>query len=94
MWMLLGLAAMLVTAVNLYLFARGKDYKIAMAIGLSLTLLTMCAEYSMVAGWVIAGDWGALEDVVPYIEKPLWFLSIASILLNTAPIFLERKFRK
>jgi hypothetical protein len=33
-------------------------------------------------------------DVVPTMEKALWFLTIVSILLNIAPILLELKNKK
>jgi hypothetical protein len=90
MWMVLGLIAIAATILNLFLYFSGKDYKVAMALGLSFTALTMCAEYSLVSQWVKAGDWSALEDVVPGMEKALWVLVIVSILLNTAPMILGR----
>ena len=31
------------------MYATGKDYKIAMAMGLSFTALTLCAEHSLVS---------------------------------------------
>ena len=46
--------------VNLILYFIGKDYKLAMAAGLSLTALTLCAEYSQLASWVEAEDWAAV----------------------------------
>lgn len=92
MWILLGFIAIIATTVNLYMYANGKDYKLAMAMGLSFTVLSLCAEHSLIANWVDANDWAALLDVVPTMEKALWFLTIVSILLNIAPILLE--FRK
>jgi hypothetical protein len=94
MWIILGVIAIVVTFINLYMYAVGKDYKIAMALGLSFTALTLCAEYSLVSMWVEVEDWAALMDVVPGMERALWFLTIVSILLNIAPIFLERKGKK
>lgn len=70
-----------------------KGYKLAMAIGLSFTALTLCAEYRLVSRWVKAEDWAALSDVVPGMEKALWFLTIASIFLNIIPI-LQEHFKK
>ncbi len=75
------------------MYAKGKDYKLAMALGLSFTALTLCAEYSLVSDWVEREDWSALGEV-PNFESVLWFLTIASILLNIAPILLERKGKK
>ncbi|MEW4305890.1 hypothetical protein [Rossellomorea marisflavi] len=90
MWIIVGLFAIAATVLNLFLYFSGKDHKLAMALGLSFTALTMCAEYSLVSQWVKAGDWAALEDVVPGMEKALWVLVIISILLNTAPMIVGR----
>ena len=94
MWVIFGVIAILITFINLYMYIAGKDYKLAMALGLSFTSLTLCAEYSLVSGWVKAEDWSALLDVVPGMERALWFLTIVSILLNIAPILLELKSKK
>ncbi|RXT03894.1 hypothetical protein [Ammoniphilus sp. CFH 90114] len=94
MWVILGVIAIVVTFINLYMYTTGKDYKLAMAMGLTFTALTLCAEYSLVSGWVKAEDWSALLDVVPGMERALWFLTMVSILLNIAPILLERKGKK
>ncbi|WP_079478927.1 hypothetical protein [Halobacillus salinus] len=91
MWIILGVIAIVATLINLYMYKAGKDYKLAMALGLSFTALTMCAEYSLVNRWVEAEDWAALMDVVPGMERGLWFLVIVSIALNIAPILLEQK---
>ena len=94
MWVILGGIAIIVTFINLYMYTAGKDYKLAMAMGLSFTALTLCAEYSLISMWVEVKDWAALMDVVPGMERAFWFLTIVSILLNIAPIFLERKGKK
>jgi len=89
-----GVIAIVATLINLYMYKAGKDYKLAMAIGLSFTALTLCSEYSLVSRWVKVEDWSALGDVVPGMERALWFLTIVSILLNIAPILLELKGKK
>ena len=94
LFMIFGVIAIVATFINLYMYRAGKDYKLAMAIGLSFTALTLCAEYSLVSVWVEVEDWTALMDVVPGMERALWFLTIVSILLNIAPILLERKGKK
>ena len=91
MWIILGVMAIVATFINLYMYKTGKDYKLAMAIGLSFTVLTLCSEYSLVSGWVKVEDWSALLNVVPTMEMALWVLTIISIVLNIAPIFLELK---
>ena len=90
MWLMLGLIAIVSTFINLYMYATGKDYKLAMAMGLSFTALTLCAKYSLVSEWVENKHWPALWEV-PNLGKALWFLTIASILLNIVPILLEHK---
>ncbi|AWE07860.1 hypothetical protein DCE79_10880 [Lysinibacillus sp. 2017] len=94
MWIILGLIAIVSTFINLYMYARGKDYKFAMAMGLSFTALTLCAENSVIANWVKVEDWAALLDVVPTMEKSLWILTIFSIILNITPILLDYKRKK
>ena len=94
MWLILGIIAIVATFINLYMYKTGKDYKLAMAMGLSFTALTLCAEYSLISNWVKAEDWSALLDLVPTMEKALWFLTIFSILLNITPIFLELRNKK
>ena len=94
MWIILGVIAIVSTLINLYMYRVGKDYKFAMVMGLSFTALTLCSEYSLISRWVKAEDWSALLDVVPTVETSLWVLTIISILLNMAPIFLELKNRK
>ena len=91
MFLVLGVIAIVATVLNLYLYKVGKDYKLAMAMGLSFTALTLVAGYSMISGWVKVKDWAALLDVVPTMTTVLWVLTIISILLNTIPILLELK---
>lgn len=89
MWFILGMLAIIATFFNFYLYESGKNYKLAMALALSFTALTLCANYSMVSDWVKKEDWGALSDVVPTMEVALWILTVISILLNIAPVFFE-----
>ncbi|WP_337970151.1 hypothetical protein [Virgibacillus salexigens] len=91
MWIIFGVIALVATLMNLYMYGTGKDYKLAMAMGLSFTALTLVAEYRMVTDWVKVEDWSALLDVVPTMETALWVLTIISILLNITPILLELK---
>lgn len=94
MWLILGIIAIVTTFINLYMYKTGKDYKLAMALGLSFTALTLCAEYSVISKWVQSEDWSALLDVVPTMEMSLWVLTMISILLNITPILLELKSKK
>lgn len=94
MWLIFGLIAIVATFINLYMYGTGKDYKLAMVMGLSFTTLTLVAGHSMVSDWVKVEDWAALLDVVPTMETVLWILTIISILLNITPILLELKNKK
>lgn len=94
MWIIFGIIAIITTFINLYMFANGKDYKLAMAMGLSFTALTLCADYSYLNTWVQAEDWSAISDVVPAMAKAFWFLTIVSILLNITPVLLELRKKK
>lgn len=93
MWIILGPIAIVATFINLYMYITGKDYKLAMALGLSFTALTLCAEHSLVSNWIKVEDWSALSEV-PAMNKAFWFLTIVSILLNIVPILLELKNKK
>lgn len=91
MWIVFSLIAIISTFINLYMYKVRKNYKLAMAIGLSFTALTLCSVYTVISRWVKVNDWTALLDVVPYMETALWILTIISIVLNIAPILLELK---
>lgn len=91
MFLVLGVIAIVATVLNLYLYKVGKDYKLAMAMGLSFTALTLVAVYNMISGWVKVKDWAVLLDVVPTMTTVLWVLTIVSILLNIIPMLLELK---
>ena len=94
MWLILGFISIVATFINLYMYKMRKDYKLAMAMGLTFTALTLISEYSLISRWVKTEDWSALLDVVPSMEKTLWILTIISILLNISPILLELKSKK
>ena len=51
MWILFGGIAVVFTFINLYIYKAGKSYKLAMAIGLSFTALTLVQLYTMVSEW-------------------------------------------
>ncbi len=90
MWLFLGLAAIAATVMNIYMFSKGKDSTLWMALGLSFTALTMCAEYHMISSWASSGDWAAIEDVAPTMNQALWVLTIISVVLNLLPIILSK----
>lgn len=87
MWLILGIAAIITAVLNVVWTIRNKDARWFGFISLSLTALTLCAEYSLVEKWVSNEDWSALMDVVPNIMKTLWLFTIASILINSISLF-------
>jgi putative flippase GtrA len=89
MWFILGLIAIGLTLTNLVLYKMGKDYKLAMALALSFTALTVNSFYSILEQFVFSRDMSALEDIVPYVNKPMFVLIGISIGLNLLPIFIE-----
>lgn len=94
MWIIFGLLALLATGVNYYRYKQGTDYRLAMALALSFTALTLWSEYRLVSDWVKAEDWAALMDVVPIMGRVLWMLTITSVVVNIMPVFLELKKRQ
>ena len=90
MWIFLGVAAIITAVLNIAWTARNKDAKWFRFISVSLTALTLCAEYSLVEKWVLSEDWSALMDVVPSMSKALLILTIASILINSISLFWKR----
>lgn len=89
MWLIFGGITIVASVINIYRYKKGKDYKLFMAIALSFTSLTLASEYKLVYDWVKAEDWSALLDVIPSMTIVLSLFTIVSILLNTAPLFLE-----
>ena len=87
MWIFWGIAAIITAIFNVIWTLRNKDAKWFRFISLSLTALTLCAEYTLVAKWVLHEDWSALMDVVPTMSRTLWVLVIGSILINSVSLF-------
>lgn len=94
MWMIFGLLAIAATLTNLLLYFTGKDHRLFMALGLSFTALTLCAQYAMIASWAMTQDWSAIEDVAPTMSMALWVLTGISIILNLFPIIWEKLAKK
>lgn len=90
LWPVFGISAIIAAVLNLAFCFSGRETKYFRFASLSLTALTMCAMYSMVNNYVSVGDWSALMDIVPAMTKALWFLVIASILLNSVSLFVKK----
>ena len=91
MWFVLGMGAIAAAVLNIILTLFRREASWARFLSMALTCLTMCAEYGMVARWVLREDWSALMDVVPAMDKMLWILVTASILINSVSLFLGPK---
>ena len=92
MWLFFGTTAIITAVLNIVWTLKGLDAKWFRFISLSLTAFTLCAFYTQVYQWVLIEDWSALYDVVPTVSKALWFLTIASIIINSISLF--KKFNK
>ena len=90
LWPVFGIAAIIAAVFNLVFCFSGREAKYFRFASLSLTALTVCAMYSMVNNYVSAGDWSALMDVVPAMTRALWFLVVASVLINGVSLFVKK----
>lgn len=86
-WALFGIAAIVTACLNVVWTIKRKDAKWFRFSSLSLTALTLCAFHSQTERWVEIGDWAALQDVTIGMSGALWFLTIASILINGISLF-------
>lgn len=91
MWIILGFGAIVTAILNVIWTIQKKDAKWFCFISLSLTALTVCAEYSLVKKWVIKQDWAALMDVVPGMTGVLLVFVVASIIVNSVSLAVKRK---
>lgn len=82
MFIVFGILAIISAVLNVVWKLRKKESTWFCFASLSLTALTLCAFYQTDAAYVIKEDWSALMDITPAISKALWFLTIASILIN------------
>lgn len=87
MWLIFGMAAIFFAVLNVIFTFKKKEAKWFRFLSLSFTILTLCTQYNDVCQWVINNHTSALLDVVPYMPKPLWALSILSILINSVSLF-------
>ena len=92
MWLFFGTTAIITAVLNIVWTLKGLDAKWFRFISLSLTAFTLCTFYTQVYQWVLIEDWSALYDVLPTVSKALWFLTIASIIINSISLF--KKFNK
>lgn len=91
MWIVFGIAAIITAIANIVCVITHREAKWFSFISLSLTALTLCAFYAQAANIVLSEDWSAALDVIPTLTKPLWFLTVVSVLLNGISLFGKKK---
>ncbi len=77
-----GITAIVAAILNVIWTMRHREAKWFRFISLSFTALTLCAYYSLAKQWVLTNAADQLLDVMPILSDVLWFLTIASIILN------------
>jgi len=89
LWIIFGIAAIVTAIANIICLMLHKESKWFRFASLALTALTLCAFYGLAAKIVLSEDWSGALDVIPTLSKPLWFLTIVSILLNSFSLFIK-----
>lgn len=87
-WLITGIAAIITAIANILCVMLHREAKWFRFASLSLTALTLCAFYGLAANIVLSEDWSGAMDVIPALSRPLWFLTIVSILLNSFSLFI------
>ena len=87
MWLFFGVAAIITAILNVIWTLRHLDAKWFRFCSLAFTVFTLCAFYAQAAHWVLAEDWSALMDVLPSTSNALWFLTMASVVINSISLF-------
>lgn len=87
MWLFFGIAAIVTALLNIIWTLRHLEAKWFRFSSLAFTLFTICSFYAQAARWVLNEDWSALMDVLPSTSNALWFLSIASVVMNGISLF-------
>ena len=84
-----GITAIVAAILNVIWTMRHREAKWFRFISLSFTALTLCAYYSLAKQWVLSNAADQLLDVMPTLSDVLWFLTIASIMLNGICLFVK-----
>ena len=84
-----GITAIVAAILNVIWTVRHREAKWFRFISLSFTALTLCASYSLAKQWVLSNAADQLLDVMPTLSDVLWFLTIASIMLNGICLFVK-----
>ena len=84
-----GITAIVAAILNVIWTMRHHEAKWFRFISLSFTALTLCSYYSLAKQWVLSNAADQLLDVMPTLSDVLWFLTIASIMLNGICLFVK-----
>ncbi len=87
MWMTFGVGAIIFAAINIFSKSKNNNSKIYGFLSLSLTALTIFAFYADGATRLVNRDWYGLMDIMLTMSKALWICTLASIFLNSIPLF-------
>ena len=90
LWLLFGISAIITALLNVIWTLRRREAKWFRFLSLSFTVFTLCSFYADAAHWVLAKDWSALMDVLPTTANMLWFLTVASVAMNSISLFIKR----
>lgn len=90
MWLLFGIAAMIMAVLNAVWTIRNREAKWFRFISMSFTAFTLCAFLSQINEWVAVEDWSTLMDVLPGTSKIFSFLTIASVVINSMSLFKKK----
>ena len=93
MWFIFGVFAIISTIANLFMYFNNRNYTLPMGLALSFTALILTSSLNDISESLMANDFTALLDVVPTASTALLYLTIASIVLNLIPVFLDFKNR-
>lgn len=89
MCLLFGVIAIFTAILNVIWTIKHRDAKWFRYSSLSFTALTLCAYYTLAKQWVLTNAADQLLDVMPTLSNVLWFLTIASIIINGVSLFLK-----
>lgn len=86
-WLFFGITAIITAILNVIWTLRHREAKWFRFSSLAFTVFTLCAFYAQAAHWVLVEDWVALMDVLPSTSNVLWFLTTASVVINSVSLF-------
>lgn len=87
---ILGIIAIFFAIKNIIAWTHGKDPQKYRFLSLAFTAITIFSFYYMGAEFLSKGDIAGALDVVPTISKPLFFCTIASIIINGITLFKKK----